>query len=127
MKKQVLIIGITLVLITVGLCGCESEPPEKEHNVAYLVKGYGPNVTIKYSDISGNLVILENESLPWELILSPFHRFESPMVTAIATQVGNTNLKVEIWVDGILKANDSIQNSLEYAKAYYVIPVDSDK
>ena len=125
MKKQILIIGILLILITVGLCGCESEPPEKEHNVSYFVNGFGPNVTIKYSDESGNLVILENESLPWQLYLS-FHQFESPMVTAIATQVGNTNLTVEIWVDGILKASDNILNSLDYAKAYYVIPADSD-
>lgn len=128
MKKHLVIIGIVAIIFCTGIfSGCTSQTDTsktKEYHVTYSVLGHGSNVWITYTNETGKSITIINASLPLTLELYPFHTFDSPSISAWDTEIGDTYLLVELWINDLLIDSDHVDDCLIFANASYLIPAD---
>lgn len=96
MRKLNLLLLI-LIAILIGLA-CDSEPLSASLTVKYEVTGTAEKVNIDYIDNTGELVIINNISLPWELTFSG-NQGDTVFLSAKRTGATGT-VTVVIYKDG---------------------------
>ncbi len=94
-KLTILMITLTVVLF---LSACDTEPLSASLTVKYEITGTAEKVNIDYIDSNGELVIINNISLPWELTFSA-NQGDSVFLSAKRTGTTGT-VTVIIYKDG---------------------------
>ncbi len=94
-KLTILMITFTVVLF---LSACDTEPLSASLTVKYEVTGTAEKVNIDYINSNGELVIINNISLPWELTFSG-NQGDSVFLSAKRTGTTGT-VTVKIYKDG---------------------------
>ena len=96
-----LIVVIALLLLS----SCGQEPTSPSITVKYEVTGTADAVNIDYFDSNGDLAIINNVQLPWEL---SFSASDNDAVFLSATRTGSTgDVTVTIYADDVDFAHDT--------------------
>ena len=99
MKKLTILFAVTLLAI-ISISACDKEPLSASITVKYEVTGTAEKVNIDYIDSTGDLVIINNISLPWELTFSG-NSGDAVFLSAKRTGTNGT-VTVSIYKDAVL-------------------------
>lgn len=99
--KKLIIAAVFLGL----LAGCGDDPLNASITVKYEVTGSAESVNIDYVDSNGDLAILNNQAVPWEIT---FSANSGDQVYLSASRTGDEGtVTVKIYKDGTLLAENT--------------------
>ena len=97
MRKYRVVFAVVIFLLLIT--SCKQEPTSPSITVKYKVTGTADIVNIDYFDDNGDLAIINNVQVPWELT---FSANEGDAVFLSAKRTGTTgDVTVTIYSDGV--------------------------